>query len=93
MRTPGKFLLVEPIKQHYVTGYTHTFAMPIGFSKEICKLSKLKSNRTSSQGYIRYALPFALPINLTPYNWSAGISNRATGRGYVCSSCCYVYWL
>jgi hypothetical protein len=59
MRTPGKFLLVEPIKQHYVPQeYAHTFAMPIGFSKPI------NLNQTEHQVEATYDMPFLLPCLL-----------------------------
>jgi hypothetical protein len=73
-------LLGEPIRQATVCdGIRPHFCYAYWFFKD----NKLKSNRTSGRGYVRYALPFALPINLTLYNCSEGLSNRATGRAYV----------
>jgi hypothetical protein len=62
MRTPGKLLLGEPIRQATVCdGVRPHFCYAYWFFKG----NKLKSCRTSGQGYVRYALPFALPIDWT----------------------------
>ncbi len=69
-------------KQQFVTGYPLTFAMPIGFSMVLVINLNQTEHQVEAIMYVGYALPVALPIILTLYNWSKGLSNRATGLGY-----------
>jgi hypothetical protein len=55
----GTLIVIDkPIKQQFVTGYAHTFAMPIGFSKAI------NLNLTEHQVETTYDMPFLLPCLL-----------------------------